>query len=273
MMEIEALDPSNAASRSELVAYLSRQETQCLFLLGNLLHPFGPSWLYAARSEGKLVGVGGYYLPFRAFSLFSESASVSRALARHVAHLHSVTALVGMASMTQPAYEELLAQGLKTLGDPTNDFYELDALSFQPFVSKEGLIRPMEPRDVDPAARLSRLLQSEPSTAPVDDEERRKILSTSLRFCLEMNGRVVSMASSNGLCVKAFQILGVATDPSFQRKGFARAVCSHLISFMFAQGATKAVLFTGQKNVAAQHCYTALGFQITDRYYVGRFQV
>jgi ribosomal protein S18 acetylase RimI-like enzyme len=68
-----------------------------------------------------------------------------------------------------------------------------------------------------------------------------------------MEGKVVSIASSNGLAIKAFQILGVSTDPDYQRKGYAKAVCSFLISHMQEKGATKAVIFTGEENIAAKN--------------------
>jgi predicted GNAT family acetyltransferase len=74
------------------------------------------------------------------------------------------------------------------------------------------------------------------------------------------------------LALEAFQILGVVTDPLFRRRGFAKAVCSHLIATMRDRGAKKAVLFTTPDNAAARKCYLDLGFVITGQYDVAVFE-
>ena len=125
---------------------------------------------------------------------------------------------------------------------------------------------------MDAAVRLHRLIHSISTEQPITEEERAKIRLSSVTFCMEINEKIVAIASSNGLAISAFQILGVATDPAFRRKGYAKAVCSHLIRHMEQWGAARAIIFTGEENIAARKCYLDLGFQITDRYYAAIFQ-
>ena len=92
-----------------------------------------------------------------------------------------------------------------------------------------------------------------------------------LRHVLEDCGKIVSTASTNGLGLAAFQILGVATLPEARRQGYASAVCAALMRTMHSQGAKSCVVFTGLGNLAAQRCYEQLGFRITGEYYVAEF--
>jgi ribosomal protein S18 acetylase RimI-like enzyme len=127
-------------------------------------------------------------------------------------------------------------------------------------------------KNVDTVARLQHLIHHLPMDAPITEEERGRVLACSVSFCLEADGKIVAVAMSNGLAIHSFQILGVATDPAYQGRGYAKALCSHLIQFMQKKGAQEAIIFTDKENIAARKCYLALGFVITDRYYVGYFE-
>jgi predicted GNAT family acetyltransferase len=177
-----------------------------------------------------------------------------------------------MAKIIKPAYEEFVAQGREPTTPPEMDFFELTMKNFRPFFLPDVLIRSITEQDIDSVARLQHLLHQIPIDDPITEEERVKVRALSVSFCLEVDGKLVAVATSNGLAIHAYQILGVATDPAFQRRGYAKALCSHLILHMLKQGGEKAILFTGEDNVAARKCYLDLGFQITDRYYVGIFQ-
>jgi predicted GNAT family acetyltransferase len=184
----------------------------------------------------------------------------------------SVIALLGMANMVLPAYDEFVAWGRTLIEPPMNDFFELTMKNFQPFSLPRVEIHPVAEKDVDSVSRLQRLIHHVPLEDPITEEERVKVRALSVAFCLEVDGKIVSVATSNGLAIHAFQILGVATDPSYQRRGYAKALCSYLIQFMQKKGAEKAIIFTGEENIAARKCYLDLGFQITDKYYVGLFE-
>lgn len=117
--------------------------------------------------------------------------------------------------------------------------------------------------------RYLRLLPKEP---PIEESEREQLRAKALTYCLEIDGQIVSTASTNGVINQVFQLLAVTTLPAFQRKGYAKAVCSYLMRHLQAtQQARKAVLFTGYDNIAAQKCYAHLGFQPTKDWYLAEF--
>ena len=271
-MEITAVDSSEPGVRQRLIDYLRPVETRALFIVGNVQANFQPSFLYTAQNNGALVGVCGYYPTFRSCSIFSETAEASRALAHKIFDQHIIGALLGMAEMAKPAYDELLKLGKVALNSPEQLFLELAMENFQPHFTREGIIRSIENRDVDAAVLLHRQIHQQSTEKPITEEERIRIRASSVKFCLEIDGKIVTVANSNGLAIEAFQLLGVSTDPAFQRRGFAKAVCSHLIAHMQKKGAKTAVIFTGADNIAAIKCYMDLGFRVTDRYYIAEFE-
>jgi len=160
---------------------------------------------------------------------------------------------------------------MKSITNPQHEFFELDMKNFKPFFTKDGKITSIEKDDIDNAVLLLRYLDNIPKETPITNEERTKVLASSEKFCLKIDRKIVSIASSNGLAIKAFQILGVVTHPDYRNKGYAKAVCSYLISHMKDKGANKAIIFTGEDNIAAKKCYLDLGFQIVDKYYFAIF--
>ncbi len=272
-MKITQFDGNQESARKELIAYLAPHEAQALFLLGNLQSHFQPAFIYIAKENNRIVGVCGYYPTFQSCTIFSESSEASRAFARIVLKEHSsVNALLGMSKMIEPAYAEFVASGRKPINPPEMDFFELVMEHFKPFSLPKVSIRPVADKDVDTVARLQRLIHHVTMDAPITEEERIKVRACDASFCLEVDGKIVAVATSNGLAIHAFQFLGVATDPVYQRRGYAKALCSHLIQFMQKKGAQKVVIFTGRENIAARKCYLDLGFEMTDGYYVGLFE-
>jgi predicted GNAT family acetyltransferase len=272
-VKICEIDVSPEEVRMKLIDYLKPHETQALFILGNLVNHFYPSSLYVAQREEKIVGICGYWPLFQACSIFCRHAEVSRMFAQTILKHHpSVRTVLGMADMVKPAYDEFIAAGEQSLRDPENLFFELSTENFFPYISSEGILRKITENDVDAVARLQRLINKIPLEAPLTEDERRRVQMSPMTVCLEVDGKIVAVASTNGLAIQAFQILGVATDPSYRRRGYAKAVCSFLICAMRELGGRTAILFTGKENVAALHCYLSMGFHITDRYYAPWFK-
>ena len=272
-MNIVFVDSDITSEREKLIAFLAQFESQALFLLGNLLNPTQKSCLYACIENGAITGVCGFYPTFRSCTLFSTNEEASKALAYHVAGHHDFLFLLGMAKSVQPALDALISHGKILVTSPEYLFFELDIEhEFIPYTLSEGTIRPMEERDASAIARLHRYLQETSQDLALRNEELAQVRASPVLFCLEIDGRIVSVASSNGLAFTTFQILGVVTDPAYRSRGCAKAVCSRLISFMRDKGAKKAVLFTKHDNTAAIACYRSLGFKITDRYCVAEFQ-
>jgi predicted GNAT family acetyltransferase len=267
-IQIQKVDQHQFDERKELLSFLAPHETKALFLLGNLKNSYEPSILYAAKRKGKLVAVCGYYPVFKSVSIYSEDDEASKMLAEHMLDKHHIEALVGMTSMAKPFFDVFLKHGFVSVHDPEQVFLELDLKDFIPYDKHDGSIRTLDEKDVEDAVFLMRAIHDLPRSHPVTDDERRRIQENEALFCLEKDNKIVSMASSNGLAIKAFQILGVSTDPNYRRRGYAKAVCSHLIQHMKKKGAEKVVIFTGKENEAAIKCYLSLGFKVTDTYYM-----
>ncbi|MBN1915080.1 MAG: GNAT family N-acetyltransferase [Parachlamydiales bacterium] len=270
-LRISQVDCSDEQQCKEIVNYLVPHERQSLFLLGNLLSSVIPFDLYVVRQDEHIVGVLGYDLLFQSCSVFSATKEASRALGEHVVQLYEIRGLTGMKVMAHPVLDVFLRYGLQSLKDAEKVFLECDLRSFQPFALSAGKIRRVEARDVDKVVLLKRYLSAISLDQPISAEEQSKALAGE-SYCLEIDGKMVSVASTNGLVVKIFQILGVATDPLFRGRGFAKAVCSYLMQRMKERGAERAIIFTDRENDVALRCYKALGFQQTDSYYCVSFK-
>lgn len=272
-LNIWKIDPEDAINRRALYEYLEPYEAHTLFIVGNLSSRFPGSHLYIAARGKQWVGLAGYYELPKSLIPFSTEPEVAKALARHVAGRHPIEWVNGVGYSAWPAYEQLLALGYTAMNDPRQVLMELalppgaDELPIAPHEEKVRLIRPEEAEEV---AWLIHYLTRPGDSSPVTDEEVAKIRINPHRLVLETDGRIVATAATNGLGVRAFQILAVVTHPEARRRGYARAVCTTLIRQMRRQGAEHCVLFTHFDNRAAQACYKGLGFRVTGDYCLGR---
>jgi len=90
-------------------------------------------------------------------------------------------------------------------------------------------------------------------------EERRT-------WVVEDQGVPVACSSFNAVIQEAVQVGGVWTPPELRRRGYGRAAVAASLLDARAEGATKAILFTGEDNIAAQKAYMALGFRHVGSY-------
>ena len=97
---------------------------------------------------------------------------------------------------------------------------------------------------------------------------QRRIITDGTAWVLEVDGVPVAMTDFNAILTEVVQVGGVYTPPENRSRGYAR--CAVAASLLDAQetGATRAILFTGEQNIAAQKAYTALGFR-----HVGHFRL
>jgi ribosomal protein S18 acetylase RimI-like enzyme len=270
-MQIEKLNIGDQHTRSRIADYLAPHEAYALFILGNLKLDFPGTHLYAAAENGQWFGIAGYYSSYTSVSLFAENAKASRALTHHAAMMHpGIRYLSGAESCALPALDELLSQGYKMLADPQLTFMELEGQP--PYQTGEEFCRPFREEDIERIAELLRYRHNQ----PLDDEATRvdldNIRKTPLCYVLTHNEQVVSVASTNGMGIRTFQILGVATDESFRGRGFAAAVCASVIREMHRRGAIRCVLFTEKSNIPAQRCYLRMGFRMSGHFYLARLQ-
>ncbi len=88
-----------------------------------------------------------------------------------------------------------------------------------------------------------------------------RVVAEHTAWVLEAGGVPVAMTGFNAVLTEVVQVGGVYTPPEGRSRGYAR--CAVAASLLDAQetGATRAILFTGEHNIAAQKAYTALGFR------------
>ncbi|MCX7044106.1 MAG: GNAT family N-acetyltransferase [Candidatus Sumerlaeota bacterium] len=259
--------------RQRVLDYLAPHETHNLFIIGNLISNFPDSHLYVAQRGSQWAGIAGYYTRPKSLIPFSTDPEIARALAHHVASAQPVIEYMnGIEYAARPAYEALLALGYRPANDPRQVFMELDLPpgADLPVWPSEEAVRPMRKEDAPAVAMLARQIQRPNDHSPLTQEEIARTLHMG-RIVVDIEGQIVATAATNGLGLRAFQILSVATDPAHRRHGYARAACAALIRSMQPRGAHSCVLFTDIANTAAQTCYQSLGFRITGDYYVSKF--
>ena len=269
---VEKVNHEDGAVAQRLVEMLRPRETHALFLLGNLVNGFPDSHVYVARAGERWLGAAGFYGRPKSCSMLADDPRVIRAMVRHVVEQHPQLEMVlAIDSVGRHAYDAMIERGYVPVGTPRDVFMELTIPRSLDRVPHEEKVRPIEDRDALPCARLQRFLTWPKDDSPIREEELRRALSNKMRVVLEVNGEVVSTATTNGLAIEAFQILGVATFPAHRGQGYARAVCAALIRQMQDKGAKRCVLFTGPENIAAQRCYERLGFRVVGEYYMAKF--
>ncbi|MGE5610189.1 MAG: GNAT family N-acetyltransferase [Bacillota bacterium] len=273
-LNIWKIDHEDADQRRALYEYLGPRETHSLFIVGNLSSRLPGSHLYVASRGNEWVGIAGYYELPKSLIPFSTEPDVARALARHVAGIHPIEWANGVGYATWPAYEELLALGFKAMNDPRELFMELSLSQVEqlPMTAHEKRVRLIRPHEAEELAWLLRYLTRPGDVSPMTEEEIAKVRLNPHRLVLEADGRIAATASTNGLGLRAFQILAVVTHPEARRRGYAKAVCSALIRQMRKQGAEHGALFTHHDNAAAKACYEGLGFRVTGDYCLGKLQ-
>jgi ribosomal protein S18 acetylase RimI-like enzyme len=270
-VQVEKVDHEDIDMRKRIFDFLAPHETYCLFITGNLKNCFPDSHIYIASRGKDWVGVAGFYGLPNSIVLFSFNPEAARALTLHVAELHpGLACLCAISPLAEPACDELRRMKYELTEDPRCVFMQLDEQPPpQPF---QELVRPMAPADHESVARLHRYLQEKPQDSPITEDELRMVRMNPSCRVLAMNGEVVSTATTNGLGISAFQIIGVATSLEHRNKGYARAVCASLIRVMWDEGARQSILFTGVDNLAAQACYKKLGFRTNGEYWVARLK-
>ena len=86
-------------------------------------------------------------------------------------------------------------------------------------------------------------------------------VGSSRDWVLQVKDRIVAKSRFNAWLDDAVQIGGVYTPPSFRGRGYGRAVVAGSLREVARQGVLRAVLFTDQDNLPAQHAYRSLGFE------------
>lgn len=105
-----------------------------------------------------------------------------------------------------------------------------------------------------------------PEMAEQSHQATRANIAESRTWVIENAGVVVATSSLNASVHNAagasiVQVGGVWTPPAWRRQGFGRAAVATSLFDVRNNNIEKAVLFTGESNIAAQKAYLALGFK------------
>jgi predicted GNAT family acetyltransferase len=272
--DIRILQPGDEAA---LEAFLLPRIDTSMFLIGNMRSAglidrgqrYGGAYA-AAFEDGKIVGVAAHYwnqnlifqAPVHLDALWRAAVEASgRPIKGWVGPNEQVSAAAGAFDVDDSNIQM----------DETEKLYslKLDDL-IAPDGLKSGQVsgRRIERRDLELVAewRVAYSLEAlGDKDSPQLREHCRASMERSLKeqrtWVLEAQGQPVASSSFNTAIKEAVQIGGVWTPPELRSRGYGRAVVAVSLLDARAQGVTKAILFTGEDNIAAQKAYEALGFR------------
>ena len=87
----------------------------------------------------------------------------------------------------------------------------------------------------------------------------------------EADGELMACSGFNAILPEIVQVGGVYTPPAKRSRGYGRSAVAGSLRDMQQQGATKAILFTGEGNLPARRAYSALGFSAIGDYRILQF--
>lgn len=273
MTTIRSLHPGDEPL---LERFLLKQLDSSMFLLGNLRKAGlqnrdtpGSGYYVAALEAGEISGVVAHYwngmvisqAPVHLDPLWREAAAHSG---------RAVTGVVGPAAQVRVIRQGLaLAPDNLQMAEEEGLFaLDLDQLHLPPaLVNGAVLGRPLAAKDVDQVAAWRAAYNIEALGAADTPDlytQSQATIERSLReattWVLEAAGELVASTSFNTTTAEAVQVGGVWTPPPLRGRGYARAVVAASLRDAKMAGASRAILFTGDTNGAAQRAYRALGF-------------
>jgi predicted GNAT family acetyltransferase len=274
MPDIRILQPGDEAI---LEAFLLPRLESSMFLIGNqrasglVDHGQPYQGTYAAAFEGQCItaivahfwnGVLIFQAPSYLHELWRAAADASR---------REIKGLIGPADQVAAARAALDMDAAGVQMDQREKLYALDfAEMVVPDALRSGIVcgRRIEPRDLNLVTEWSVAYSIEAlgeQASPQLRDDCRASVQRSMEeghtWLLEAEGTPVASTSFNAAIREAVQVGGVWTPPPLRRRGYARCAVAASLLDAQAEGAEKAILFTGQENIAAQKAYTSLGFR------------
>jgi ribosomal protein S18 acetylase RimI-like enzyme len=260
-----------------LEAFLLPRVDSSMFLIGNMRssglvddgQPYAGTYA-AAFESGEIVGVVAHY--WNRNLVFQAPAHLDGLWQAAVeASGRPIQGLIGPNGQVGAAKAALHIDDSDVQMDETERLY---SLRLDVLIEPEGLNsgrlkgRRIRPGDVELSTEWRVAYSVE--TLGADDTpqlweqcraEVERYLAEQLTWILEDQDQPVACSSFNTAIAEAVQIGGVWTPPEHRRRGYGRSVVAASLLDARSQGVEKAVLFTGEGNVAAQKAYTALGFR------------
>ena len=260
-----------------LEAFLLPRIESSMFLVGNMrdsgLTDTGRAYegSYAAAFEGgRITGVVAHYwnqnlvfqAPVHLNSLWRAAVETSR---------RSISGLIGPNDQVAMAKQALEIDDSRVQMDETEKLYSLkldDLIVPEDLSSGKVTGRRIAPRDLELITEWTVAYSVEAigsQDSPKLWEKSKSSVERSLKkghtWVLESQREPVACSSFNTAIKEAVQVGGVWTPPELRRRGYGRSVVAASLLDARAEGAEKAILFTGESNIAAQRAYTALGFR------------
>jgi GNAT superfamily N-acetyltransferase len=269
------IEPINDSNKFEMLEFLKQHENYTLFLLGNFENygfklsqaPYSGNFKLI-RSHNEIVGV---------FSLTKKGSLLIETKARDsifemvlkscLEESMSLTGLVGNWEFCNPFWnflknknvihtetfnsKEILygidLSNISILPQPNVRLLtEEDYLQWKP-LRLDYLIEEGVPNDLSDEQLFDIYL----------DKVRKKI-----NWGFFLQDKLVSIADLNAKALDLGQVGGVYTIPSFRKKGYSKSVMQQLLlDAKKLHSIRKLIIFTGEKNFAAQKLYNALGVQ------------
>lgn len=271
---IKALRPGDEAL---LEAFLLPRIESSMFLVGNMrasgLIDNGRAYegsYAAALKGGKITGVVAHYwnqnlvfqAPVHLNLLWRAAVETSQ---------RSIGGLIGPNDQVAMAKKTLEIDDSRVQMDETEKLYSLkldDLVVPEDLSSGRVAGRRIEPRDLELLTQWTVAYSIEAIGAkdsPQLWEKSKSSVERSLKegrtWVLESHSEPVASSSFNTAIKEAVQVGGVWTPPELRRCGYGRSVVAASLLDARSEGVEKAILFTGESNIAAQRAYTALGFR------------
>jgi RimJ/RimL family protein N-acetyltransferase len=226
---------------------------------------------YAAAFEvGKIVGVAAHYwnsnLVLQAPGHLKRLCQLAIEKSRR-----AVGGVIGPAAQVSAVSKEL---GINNADAKLDEVEKLYSLRLDDLIVPSGLKsgalrgRMLKPHDVDLVTkwRVAYSIetlgeQDSPQLWKRNRESVERYMDERRVWILEDQGEPVAISAFNSAIDEAVQVGGVWTPPDLRRRGYSRAVVAASLLDARSKGVEKGILFTGEKNIAAQRAYTALGFR------------
>lgn len=138
----------------------------------------------------------------------------------------------------------------------------------EPLAAGDVVARPAAAQDLEVLVDWSVAYEVEslgsvltPALRQSNRKAMQREISEGNRWVLAKAGELVAMTGFNARITEVVQVGGVYTPPQLRSRGYARCVVAGSLLDARAAGASEAILFTAEDNIAAQKAYEALGFQ------------
>lgn len=269
-----------------LARFLAGRPDTTMFLRSNLRagglvdagQRFQGTWAAAFSDGDEIVGAAGLFWNSRLIvEASAELPEIVRAVA--AAAPRPVTGILGPHAQVEAARDALGVRDRATQIDAMEDLFTLDLadLVVPPALAQGGELRVRRPSadDIPLLGAWRRAYHLEALHVPDDPDLeaqcRRDVEESSGRgviFLVEpaAGGPPLAMTGFNATLPDVVQVGGVYTPPELRGRGYARAAVAGSLLDARAAGVGRAILFTGDDNVAARQAYVGIGFRIVGDY-------